>query len=152
MARTSDWDRIKYEFGLYARTPAAKRHAIIAASLLVLAIGVFVTRALLPRTIPHAAPPAAEQARSGNPVPAGLSGPSAFARRLESRIRDDARFRGRVSVVPVSAVGDGRVPGVLVQGRLPAADLEALRGIAAALPQRVPIEWRVAARDAPDKP
>lgn len=152
MARTSDWDRIKYEFGLYARTPAARRHAIIAASLLVLAIGVFVTRALLPRTVPHAAPPVARQAQTPDAIPKALSGPSAFARRLESRIRDDARFRGRVSVVPVPAVGESGTPGVLVQGRLPSADLEALRDIAAALPQRVPIEWRVVPRDAPGKP
>ena len=139
---STDWDKLKYEFDLYRRTPRAKRHAVIAAGTMLLFIAVLVVRALLP-SMPVGESEAAARKRDrelmGDPA---LRGPRDFVAALMGKIRGDDRF-AQVMAVPVAA-GQGHPTSVMVQGVVASeADRLALDGIISKIEPPVRVEWQV---------
>ncbi len=143
MAKSADWETIKYEFNLYRKTKAFKRHAFIAAGTVVLLIAVLVTRWALTSRGPAAAIKKAEAAPR-TPVPPQLRGPNDFIESLDSRLRREARFSGRVVAVPSIGADRRSTGGVMIQGLLTSdSDMAALRAMVDQLKPTFPIDWQV---------
>ncbi len=143
MVKSADWDRIQYEFELYRKSKAFKRHLAIVISAVVLGIGVLVTRWALTSGGPAASMRKARETPMPG-VPRELRGSQGFARTLASRLEDDPRFRNRVVAVPTIS-NDHRSTGrVMIQGQVSSdADLAALRDLVQRLTPTVPIDWQV---------
>ncbi len=139
----TDWEKIRYEFDLYRKTRAFKRHAAIVIGAVVLTIAVLVTRWALTSRGPAAAiKKAAAEPRS--PVPQELRGPSEFVGSLDSRLSADPRFAGRIIAVPTLISGPRPTSRVMIQGQLTSdGDLAALRDVVRQLKPPVPIDWQV---------
>jgi hypothetical protein len=139
----TDWDKLKYEFDLYRRTPRAKRHAIIAGATAVLFIAVFVVKALLP-SLPVGTSEREARKRDaellGDPA---LRGPRDFAAAFMNELRGDARFAS-VQAVPIAA-GQEQGVSVMIQGVVASeADRGALEAIARKVQPPARIDWQVA--------
>lgn len=139
-----DINKLKYEWDLYRKSPAGRRHLIIGACLLVLAIVVLVVSLLIGGQPPHALEKPKADGEPIERIAPVVRGPNEFAREFAQEIRGDPRFDGKVAAVPVLS-SQGRVSShVLIQGALKTSDLEALRAVVARLAPNVRLEWQVA--------
>ncbi|MFM9994729.1 MAG: hypothetical protein ACKVU4_02885 [Phycisphaerales bacterium] len=139
-----DIEKLKFEWDLYRKSPAGRRHLIIAASLLVLAVVVLVVSLLIGGQPSHAVEKPKADGEPIERVMPVIRGPNDFAREFAQKVRGDPRFEGKVAAVPV-LTSEGRVSShVLIQGVLKKADLDALRAVVAQLSPNVRLEWQVA--------